>query len=117
MLLSYCYLIKKIKQCLKCSKNTECKNPKVVNTKNGRVMLLSKCEVCNNKKAKFVKEQQARQLLSSLGINTPLNKIPLFLVNGSQALYVNPSCLKYISVINLSPVNKNLLTISFILYP
>ena len=30
--------------CLKCRKNTESKNPKVVRTKNGRIMLLSKCE-------------------------------------------------------------------------
>ena len=40
-------------------------------------MLLSKCEVCNSKKSKFIKEQQAGGLLSGLGINTPLNKIPL----------------------------------------
>ena len=29
--------------CLKCRKNTESKNPKVVRTKNGRIMLLSNC--------------------------------------------------------------------------
>ena len=33
-----------------------------------------------------------------------------------QALYVNPGCLKCISCINLSPANKNFLTISFILH-
>ena len=38
--------------CLKCRKNTESKNPKVVGTKNGRIMLLSKCTVCNSKKSK-----------------------------------------------------------------
>ena len=32
----------------------------------------------NSKKAKFIKEQGASGLLSSLGINTPLNKIPIF---------------------------------------
>ena len=31
--------------CLKCKKNTESKSPKVVRTNNGRIMLLSKCEV------------------------------------------------------------------------
>ena len=36
--------------CLKCRKNTESKNPKVVKTKNGRIMLLSKCAVCDSKK-------------------------------------------------------------------
>ena len=45
--------------CLKCRKNTESKNPKVVRTKNGKVMLLSKCAVCNSKKLKFLKEQVA----------------------------------------------------------
>ena len=39
--------------------------------------MLSKCAVCNNKKSRFIKEQEASGLLSSLGINTPLSKIPL----------------------------------------
>ena len=63
--------------CLKCRKNTESKNPKVVRTKNGRIMLLSKCSVCNSKKSKFLKEQEPRGLISSLGIRTPLSQIPL----------------------------------------
>ena len=29
------------------------------------------------KKPKFIKEQKAKELLSSLGIKTPLNKVPL----------------------------------------
>ena len=61
---------------LKCRTNTESKNPKVVRTKNGRIMLLSKCLVCNSKKSKFLKEQEARGLLSNLGIRTPLSQIP-----------------------------------------
>ena len=40
-------------------------------------MMLSKCAVCGIKKSKFIKEQQAKGLLSNLGIRTPLNKIPL----------------------------------------
>ena len=63
--------------CLKCRKNTESKKPKVVRTKNGRIMLLSKCAVCDSKKSKFIKEHEASGLLSSLGIKTPLNKTPL----------------------------------------
>ena len=39
-----------LSHCLKCRKNTESKNPKVARTKNGRIMLLSKCAVCNSKK-------------------------------------------------------------------
>ena len=37
----------------------------------------------------------------------------MFFVNGPQALYVNPGCLKCISCLNLSPANKNLCAISF----
>ena len=37
----------------------------------------SKCSVCKNKKSRFVKEQDAKCLLSELGINTPFSKIPL----------------------------------------
>ena len=61
--------------CLKCRKNTESKNPKVVKTKNGRIRLLSKCQVCDSKKLKFIKEQEASRLLSSVGIKTPLSKV------------------------------------------
>ena len=65
--------------CLKCrKKNTESKNPKVVRTKNGRIMLLSKCEVCDSKRSKFIKDQEASGLLCSLAIMKPLSKIPLF---------------------------------------
>ena len=59
--------------CLKCKKNTENKNPKFATTKNRRIILLSKCSVCNSKKWKYIKEQKARELLSSLEIRTPLS--------------------------------------------
>ena len=63
--------------CLKGRKNTESMNPNVLNTTNSKMMILSKCAVCGSKKSKFIKEQQAKGLLSNLGIRTPLNKIPL----------------------------------------
>ena len=63
--------------CLKYRKNTGSKNPKFARAKNGRIMLLSKCAVCDWKKLKFIKEPGASGLLSSLGIKTPLTKIPL----------------------------------------
>ena len=44
--------------CLKCRENTESKNPKVVRTKNGRIMLLSKCAVFDSNKSKIY--QKAR---------------------------------------------------------
>ena len=40
-------------------------------------MLLSKCAVWGSKKSKFIKDQEAKRLLISLGIKTLLNKIPL----------------------------------------
>ena len=54
--------------CLKGRKNTESKNPEAVTSKNGRIMLVSKCAVCDRKESKFIKEQQASRLLSRLGI-------------------------------------------------
>ena len=39
-------------------------------------MLLSKCAICGSKKSRFI-EQEASGLSSSLGIKTPLSKIPL----------------------------------------
>ena len=63
--------------CLKCKKNTESINPKVSKTTNGKTMILSKCVICGSKISKFIKEQQAKRLLSNLGLRTPLNKIPV----------------------------------------
>ena len=40
-------------------------------------MLLPKWQVCDSKKSKFIKKQEASGLLSSVGIRTPLKKIPL----------------------------------------
>ena len=63
--------------CLKCRKNTESINPKVSKTENGKTVILSKCAICDSKKSKFIKEQQAKGLLSNLGLRMPLNKIPV----------------------------------------
>ena len=65
--------------CLKCKKkkNTESINPKVLKTTNGKTMILLKCAICGSKKSKVIKEQQAKGLLSNLGLSTPLNKIPV----------------------------------------
>ena len=43
--------------CLKCRKNTESINPKVLKTTNGKTMILSKCAIWDSKKSKFIKEQ------------------------------------------------------------
>ena len=63
--------------CLKCKKNTESINPKVLKTTNGKTMILSKCAICSSKKSKFIKKKQAKGLLSNLGLRTLLNKIPV----------------------------------------
>ena len=60
----------------KCKKDTENKNPKVFKTKNEIVILKSICSVCNNKKSGFISKNEGSGLLSSLGIKTPLSKIP-----------------------------------------
>ena len=62
--------------CLVCRKNTENKDAKVIKTKNGRLQMRSHCSICGNKKSRFVKQQEAKGILSSLGIKTPLSKIP-----------------------------------------
>ena len=46
--------------CLKCKKNIESINPKVLKTTNDKTMILSKCAICGSKKSKFIKEQQAK---------------------------------------------------------
>ena len=63
--------------CLKCKRNTKSKDAKRIKTKNGILAFSSKYAACGNKKSKFIKEQEAKGLLSNLGIKTPLSKIPL----------------------------------------
>ena len=63
--------------CLKCRKYTENIDPQVSSTSNGRTMILSKCAICDSKKSRFIKHQEAKGLLSKLGIKTPLSKIPI----------------------------------------
>ena len=40
-------------------------------------MILSKCAICGSKKSRFIKNQEAKRLLSNLGIKTPLSKVPI----------------------------------------
>ena len=62
--------------CVKCTKDNENIDPKVVRTKNNRLIMQSKCPVCGIKKSRFVKEQEAKGLLINLGIKTLSSKIP-----------------------------------------
>ena len=72
------YKYKMKSYCLKCRKNTENINPRVSKTSNGRTMVLSKCAICNSKKSRFIKNQEAKGLLRNLGVRTPLSKVPIF---------------------------------------
>ena len=63
--------------CVKCRKDTENIDPKMVRTKNNRLIMQSKGSVYGVKKSRFMKEQEAKGLLSNLGIKTPFSKISL----------------------------------------
>ena len=58
--------------CLKCKKNTENIDPEVSISSNGRAMVS-----CGSKKSRFIKNQETKWLLSSLGIKTLLSKLPI----------------------------------------
>ena len=62
---------------MKCRTNTENIDPKIFKIKNNKLLMQSQCTNCKNKKSPFVKEQDAKGLLSNLGINTPYSKISL----------------------------------------
>ena len=55
--------------CVSCRKNTG-------NNNNGRLMMKSNYNVCGNEKSRFISKSEGSGLLSSLGIRTPLSKIP-----------------------------------------
>ena len=47
--------------CLKCRKDAENINPRVSKTSNSRIMVLSKCAICDGKKSRFIKNQAIKQ--------------------------------------------------------
>ena len=63
--------------CLKCKKYTKNINPLVSSTSNGKMMILSKCAICGSKISRFIKKQEAKGLLTKLGIKTSLSKVPI----------------------------------------
>ena len=71
----YKYKIKSY--CLKRRKDSENINLKVSKTSNGRTMLLPNCAICGSKKSRFINNQEAKRLLSNLGIRAPLSKVPI----------------------------------------
>ena len=63
--------------CGKCRKDTENINLRASKTSNGKTMILSKCTICGSKKSRFINNQEAKGLLSNLGLKKPLSKVPL----------------------------------------
>ena len=63
--------------CLKCRKDTENITPRVSKISNNRAIALSKCAICGSKKSRFIENQEAKGILSDLGIKTPLSKVPI----------------------------------------
>ena len=63
--------------CLKCRNNANSKDPRVSKAKNNKIMLLSKCTMGNNKTSRFIKDQEASELLGLLETRTLLSKILL----------------------------------------
>ena len=60
-----------------CKENAKSTSPSVLKAINSRTIILSKCAVWGDKKSKFIKKQEAKGLLSNLGIRTILSKIPI----------------------------------------
>ena len=65
--------------CLKFRKDTENINARIFKKSNHRTMVLSKCAICGSKKSSFVKNQDAKGLLSNLGVRKPLSKVPILI--------------------------------------
>ena len=59
--------------CLKC----RIENPRISNISNGKTIVLTKCAIRSKKKSRFVKNQEAKGLLSNLGLKTTLSKVLL----------------------------------------
>ena len=70
--------------CLKCKKDTANIDPKMVKTKNNRLLMQSKCSVCGTKKSRFVNEQDAKGLLSKFEVYKMNEIINKFLLAGDK---------------------------------
>ena len=68
---------KKQTDCLVCRGYTKSINPKIVRNRQNRYIIQPNCATCGNKKSRFIKEQKALEILSNLGIKTPLSQVQL----------------------------------------
>ena len=60
---------------MRCKKYAKHINPRVSNTSNGKTMTSLKCTMCGNEKSRYIKNQEAKGLLSNLDLRTPLDKL------------------------------------------
>ena len=63
--------------CSKCRKDAENINPKVSSSSKGKAMILSKCAICGGKKSRYIKNPEAKEILSNWDLRAPLSKIPV----------------------------------------
>ena len=70
-------MIKMESGCFKCRTDTENIDPKLSGSSNGRAVIILKCAICSSKKSRFIKNHEAKGLLSKLGLRTPLGKVPI----------------------------------------
>ena len=63
--------------CVSCKRYTRNINATVIKTKNGRSQMKSNCSECGKKNSRYVSQKEGSGILSSLGIRTPLSKVPL----------------------------------------
>ena len=63
--------------CVKYKKYRKNINLRVSSTSNGKTMILSKCAECISKKSRFIKNQEAKGLLSNICLTAPLCKVPI----------------------------------------
>ena len=52
-------------------------NPRILGISNDKATILSKCATCGSKKSRFIKTQEAKGLLITLGLKTRLSKVPI----------------------------------------
>ena len=66
---------------MKCGKNNKNLNSKIFKITNGRLIMQRKCADCRVKKSRFVNEQEAKDLLTNLGIKAKCIKMNKILNN------------------------------------
>ena len=92
--------------CLKSRKNTKNVDPVVSKTSNGKTMILSKYAICGSKRSRFIKKQEPKGILTSLGFKIGLDKIPfLEIILLSGIMYKKNAILLFKAQKNIERIN------------